>query len=74
MGKEAGATLFLLVRCECNSYLLHVGSQFGVRWLVDFVPINRNLDLVIELKYDNGILQISREQGQVLTPLTQILC
>lgn len=54
-------------------YLLHVGSQFGVRWLVDLVPINGNFYLVIELKYDDGILQISRGQGCVLILLRQLL-
>lgn len=54
-------------------YLLHVGSQFGIRWLVDLVPINRHFYLVIELKYDNGILQISRGQGCALILLRQLL-
>lgn len=43
-------------------YLLHVGSQLGVWWLVDLVPLNRHFNLLIELQYDNGILQISRGQ------------
>lgn len=57
-------------------YLLHVGSQFGVRWLVDLVPINGNFYLVIELKYDDGILQISRRQGCVLILLhsSRVVC
>lgn len=44
-------------------YLLHVGSQLRVRWLVDLVvPINRHFNLLIELKDDQGILQVSTRQ------------
>ena len=37
-------------------YLFHVGSQFGVRWFVDLVPVNGHFNFLIELKDDHGVL------------------
>lgn len=39
--------------------LLHVGSDLGVWWLVDLVPVNSYFNLFVEAEYDHGVLQIS---------------
>lgn len=40
-------------------YLLHVAAQFGVRRLVDFVPVHRDLDLLVQLEDDEGVIDVS---------------
>lgn len=37
-------------------YLLHDGSQFGIRRLVHLAPVHWDFDLLVELKDDNGVL------------------
>lgn len=38
--------------------LLHVAAQFGVRRLVDFVPVHWNLDLLVQLEDDQGVVYV----------------
>lgn len=45
--------------------LLHVASQFGVGRLVDFVPIHRNLDLLVQLEDDQGVVYVPMTQTNI---------
>lgn len=38
--------------------LFHVAAQFRVGRLVDFVPVHRNLNLLIQLEDDQGIIYV----------------
>lgn len=42
-----------------EGYLFHVATQFWVWGLVDSVPVHRNFDLLVELKDDESIVDVS---------------
>lgn len=43
------------------SYLLHVAAQFGVGRFVDLVPVDWNLDLLVQLEDYEGVIDVSGE-------------
>lgn len=58
--------MWICLKRNLTSHLFHVGSQLGVRRLVDLVvPVNRDFNPLVELKDDHGVLQVSTRQDCV---------
>lgn len=43
-------------------YLLHIGPQDRIRWVVDFLPVDRHINLVIKLHNHQTITQVPVEK------------
>lgn len=56
--------LFILHLCR-TFYLLHVGPQVRIRWVIDSLPAHRHINLLVKLQDHQPITQITAKCKQI---------